>query len=173
MRHYARAMAFIAKDRLPDAEQELERIRTELKDPSLKGQTTFSTNVGTAILRVAPEVVAGEIAAKRKDWDKALLHLERAVRYEDSLIYQEPADWHAPVRQTLGAVLLEAGRPDEAEAVFWEDLRKNPENGWSLFGVMQALEAQGKKDRIDAVRARFDKAWKDADVKLTSARIMK
>ena len=173
MRHYARALAFVAKDRLPDAEQELAKLNAELKDPALKGQTTFSTNVGTAILRIAPEVISGEIAAKRKEWDRALLHLERAVRFEDSLIYQEPADWHAPVRQTLGAVLLQAGRPDEAEAVFWEDLRKNPENGWSLFGVMQALQAQGKNDRVDAVRARFDKAWKDADVKLTEARIMK
>ena len=75
-----------------------------------------------------------------------MLHLDRAVRYEDALIYQEPADWHAPVRQNLGAVLLEAGRADEAEAVFWEDLKKNPENGWSLFGLMQALKAQGKND---------------------------
>ena len=173
MRHYARALAFVAKDRLTDAEQELARLKTELNDPSLKGQTTFSTNPGANILRIAPEVVAGEIAAKRKDWDRALLHLERAVRFEDSLIYQEPADWHAPVRQTLGAVLLQAGRPDEAEAVFWEDLRKNPENGWSLFGVMQALQAQGKNDRLDPIRARFDKAWKNADIKLTEARIMR
>ena len=50
------------------------------------------------------------------------------------------------MRQNLGAVLLEAGRADEAEAVFWEDLQKNPENGWSLFGLVQALKAQGKND---------------------------
>jgi tetratricopeptide (TPR) repeat protein len=170
---YARAMAFIAKDRLADAEQELGRLRDFAKDPALKGQTTFSSNQGAAILRIAPEVVAGELAAKRKEWDRALLHLDRAVRFEDSLIYQEPADWHAPVRQTLGAVLLEAGRADEAEAVFWEDLRKNPENGWALFGLAQAQEAQGKNDQAAATRARFAKAFKDADVKLTSARIIK
>jgi tetratricopeptide (TPR) repeat protein len=170
---YARAMALIAKDRLADAEQELVRLREFAGDPALKGQTTFSSNQGTAILRIAPEVVAGEIAAKRKDWDRALLHLDRAVRFEDSLIYQEPADWHAPVRQTLGAVLLEAGRADEAEAVFWEDLRKNPENGWALFGLAQAQEAQGKKDQAAETRARFTKAFADSDVKLTSARIIK
>ena len=169
--HYARAMAFIARDRLAEAEQELVKLKSQLGDPSLKGPTTFSINTGVTILRIAPEVVAGEIAAKRKDWDRALLHLERAVRWEDGLIYQEPADWHAPVRQTLGAVLLEAGRPDEAEAVFWEDLKKNPENGWSLFGVAQALEAQGKKDQAALVRARFQKAWQHADVTLTSARM--
>ena len=169
--HYARAMAFIARDRLAEAEQELTKLTAQAGDASLKGQTTFSTNTGASILRIAPEVVAGEIAAKRKDWDRALLHLERAVRFEDTLIYQEPADWPAPVRQTLGAVLLEAGRADEAEAVFWEDLRKNPENGWSLFGVVQAMEAQGKKDQAAHVRARFQKAWQHADVTLTSARI--
>jgi len=118
-------------------------------------------------------VVAGEIAAKRKEWDRALLHLERAVRWEDGLIYQEPADWHAPVRQTLGAVLLEANRPDEAEAIFWQDLRNNPENGWSLFGLAQALEAQGKKEQATGVRERFKKAWQHADVTLTSARILR
>ena len=171
--HYARAMAFIGKDRLADAEQELAKLNEKVGDESLKGPTTFSTNTGVAILRIAPEVVAGEIAAKRKQWDQALLHLDRAVRYEDGLIYQEPADWHAPVRQTLGAVLLEAGRPDEAEAVFWEDLRKNPENGWSLFGLTQALEAQGKKDQAAAARTRFQKAWEHADVTLTSARILR
>ena len=170
---YARAMALIAKDRLPEAEQELTRLRAFAADASLKAQTTFSANQGTAILRIAPEVVAGELAAKRKDWDRAMLYLERAVRFEDSLIYQEPADWHAPVRQTLGAVLLEAGRADEAEAVFWEDLKKNPENGWALFGLAQAQEAQGKKEAAAVTRARFDKAFKDADITLTSARIVK
>jgi tetratricopeptide (TPR) repeat protein len=171
--HYARAMAFIAKDRLADAEQELAKLNQQLNDASLKGPTTFSINTGVTILRIAPEVVAGEIAARRKEWDRALLHLERAVRFEDGLIYQEPADWHAPVRQTLGAVLLEAGRADEAEAIFWDDLRKNPENGWSLFGLAQALEAQGKKEQAETVRARFQKAWKQADVTLTSARIIR
>jgi tetratricopeptide (TPR) repeat protein len=168
---YARAMAQIGKGDLEQAEQELARLRVLVADPALAGQVTFSVNSGVAQLRIAPEVVAGEIAARRKDWDAATRHLERAVRYEEALVYQEPADWHAPVRQQLGAVLLEAGRADEAEAVFWEDLRKNPENGWSLFGLKQALEAQGKTEAAAEVDARFRKAWKHADVTLTSARI--
>ena len=118
---------------------------------------TFSTNTGVAILRIAPEVIAGEIAAKRKDWDAATLRLDRAIRYEDALNYQEPPDWHAPVRQNLGAVLLEAGRPDEAEAVFWEDLKKNPENVWALSGLVRALTAQGKKEDAARVEARLKK----------------
>jgi tetratricopeptide (TPR) repeat protein len=168
---YARALAFTARERLDDAEKELGQLKVIVSDPALQGQVTFSANTGNAILRIAPEVIAGEIAAKRKDWDKALLHFDRAIRYEDALIYQEPADWHAPVRQNLGAVLLEAGRADEAEAVFWEDLKKNAENGWSLFGLVQAFRAQGKKDEAAAAEARFQKAWKDSDVKLMTARI--
>jgi tetratricopeptide (TPR) repeat protein len=173
VRHYARAMAFIARNQLAEAEQELDALKRIVADPAIAGQVTFSVNSGAAQLRIAPEVVAGELAAKRKDWDKALLHLERAVRYEDGLIYQEPPDWHAPARQNLGAVLLEAGRADEAEAVFWEDLKKYPENGWSLFGLQQAFEAQGKKDDAARVAERFKKAWAHADVTLSSARIIK
>jgi tetratricopeptide (TPR) repeat protein len=169
---YARAMALTAKSRLDEAEQELSKLQSILGDRALTGQITFSANSGLAVLRIAPEVVAGEIAAKKKDWDTATKHLERAVRFEDALIYQEPADWHAPVRQALGAVLLEAGRADEAEAVFWEDLKKNPESGWSLFGLKQALAAQGKKDELAVVEQRLKKAWKDADITLTSARII-
>ncbi|MGH9314290.1 MAG: tetratricopeptide repeat protein, partial [Vicinamibacterales bacterium] len=102
--------------------------------------------------------------------DTALLHLERGVRYEDSLIYQEPSDWHSPVRHALGAVLFKAGRADEAEAVYWQDLKINAENGWSLYGLMLALEAQGKKDDAALVRKRFEKVWKDADITLSPVR---
>jgi tetratricopeptide (TPR) repeat protein len=161
---YARASALVATGRLDEAERELAELNALVSDPSLKGPTTFSTNTGYTILRVAPEVVAGEIAAKRKDWNKALLHLERAVRYEDSLVYQEPHDWHAPVRQTLGAVLLAAGRADEAEAVFWEDLKKNAESGWSLAGLVEALRSQGKHDEAKVAEARLHKTWRNADI---------
>ena len=110
------------------------------------------------------------MAAQRKDYDKAIAHLERAVRLEDSLVYTEPEEWHYPPRQALGAVLLEAGRAAEAETVYWEDLRRHADNGWSLFGLAQALRAQGKTDEAAAVQARFDKAWARADVKLGASR---
>ena len=169
--HYARGMALTSKGRLDEAEKELQALQQNVDDPSMKEVVTFSQNTGRAILRIAPEVVAGEIAAKRKQWDAAIMHLERAVRYEDALIYQEPSDWHAPARHNLGAVLLDAGRPDEAETVYWEDLRKNPGNGWALFGLMEALKAQGKTEEAALVEKRFDKAWDDADVPLSSSRI--
>jgi pimeloyl-ACP methyl ester carboxylesterase/tetratricopeptide (TPR) repeat protein len=162
---YARAMALTAKEQMPEAERELEQLRAAVADPSLNAQVTFSNNTGSAILRIAPEVVAGLIAAKRKDWDKATVHLDRAIRYEDGLIYQEPHDWHAPVRNTLGNVLLAAGRADEAEAVFWEDLKKFPENGWSLLGLTNALKAQKKSEEAALIEKRFNRAWAKADFK--------
>jgi tetratricopeptide (TPR) repeat protein len=168
---FARAMALTATGRLDEAERELTELRKTVDDPALKSAVTSSVNSGHAILRIAPEVVAGEIAARRKDWNAAVQHLDRAVRFEDALVYQEPPDWPAPVRQTLGALLLEAGRADEAETVYWEDLKKNPGNGWSLFGLSKALSAQGKTAEAAAADARFREAWTRADVTLTASRI--
>ncbi len=88
------------------------------------------------------------------------------------MTYTEPADWHQPVRHRLGAVLLEVGRALEAETVYWEDLRRNPGNGWALFGLTQSLESQGKADAATVARARFQKAWSRADVQLTGSRLL-
>ena len=167
---FARAMALTATGRLDDADRELIELKKAVDDASLKQAVTSSVNTGYAILRIAPEVVAGEIAAKRKNWDAAIQHLDRAVRYEDALVYQEPPDWPAPVRQNLGAVLLQAGRADEAEAVYWEDLKKNPGSGWSLYGLWQALKAQEKTEEAAAVEARFRQAWQHSDVPLPASR---
>src|SRR5204863_2823131 len=116
------------------------------------------------------EVLAGNLDAAKKNYDSAVAHLERAVRLEDALVYTEPAEFHYSPRQALGAVLLEAGRPAEAETVYWEDLRRNKESGWSLFGLMQALKAQGKNDDAALIEARFTKACARADLTLTSSR---
>ena len=122
------------------------------------------------MLSIAPEVLAGQIAASKKSYDLAIAHLERAVRLEDALVYTEPAEWHYPPRQALGAVLLDAGRPAEAETVYWADLKRHRNNGWSLFGLNQALRAQGKNDDATLVEARFKKAWERADITPTSSR---
>lgn len=152
---YARAMALLAKGRLAEAEQALGTLRRLVADPAITGQTTFSMNSGYAILRIAPEVVAGELAAARKDWDTAILHFDRAVRFDDALIYQEPHDWHAPARQNLASVLLAAGRADEAETVLWEDLKRNPEQVWSLELLARALRAQDKAAEARGVETRL------------------
>ena len=114
MWHYARGTAFLGKGQTSDAEQELGRLSEIMKDRSLD-QPLFSPNTARAILTIGQEVLGGEIAATHKNYDAAVAHLERAVRLEDALVYTEPAEFHYPPRHALGAVLLEAGRPAEAE----------------------------------------------------------
>jgi tetratricopeptide (TPR) repeat protein len=167
--HFVRGLAFVAKGRLAAADKELVALRAVLKHPSLDGPM-FSPNAGRAILSIAPHVLAGELAAARGQFTTAISSLERAVRLDDALVYTEPTEFLLPTRLVLGAILLQAGRPGEAETVYWEDLRRNPENGWALFGLHQALAAQKKTDDAAIVKARFDKAWARSDVKLTSSR---
>jgi tetratricopeptide (TPR) repeat protein len=167
--HYARGLAYTGKGQIYDAERELADVRRIAVDKSLDFPM-FSPNTAASIFAVAPEVLAGEIAARHKDYDQAIAHLDRAVRLEASLVYTEPSEWHYPPRLVLGAVLLEAGRPREAEQVYWEDLRHNRDNGWALFGLVQALRAQGRNDAAAAAEARFNKAWSRADVKLAASR---
>jgi tetratricopeptide (TPR) repeat protein len=167
--HYARGLSLVATGQAAAAEAELARLRALLSDPSMT-QTLFSPNLAGAVLAPAPEVLAGEIAASRRDYAAAVAHLERAVRLEDALVYTEPAEFHYPPRHALGAVLLEAGRPDEAETVYWEDLKRNRDNGWALAGLVQALKAQGKTGDAALVEARFRRAWARADVVLPGSR---
>jgi tetratricopeptide (TPR) repeat protein len=122
------------------------------------------------LLSIAEHVLEGEMLAKAGDYPGALAHLDRAVRVEDSLLYNEPPDWYFPVRHILGAILLEAGRPAEAEVVYWEDLRRNPANGYALFGLKQSLEAQDKRGDLPEVDRRLAAAWSEADVSLSSSR---
>ena len=88
---------------------------------------------------------------------------------EDSLRYDEPPDWIQPVRHTLGAVLLKAAKPAEAAAVYQEDLKRYPENAWSLFGLAEALRASGSLEEAKTVERRFKKAWKKADFQMTAS----
>jgi tetratricopeptide (TPR) repeat protein len=169
MWHYARGLSFVATDRLPAAEEELQKLKALTSDPSMK-EPLFSPNQGGAIVAPAPEVLAGEIAAARGNFDVAIAHLDRAIRLEDSLVYTEPSEFHFPPRLALGAILLKAGRPAEAETVYWEHLRRHRENGWGLFGLMQALRAQNKSADAALTEARFKTAWARADVTLTASR---
>jgi tetratricopeptide (TPR) repeat protein len=168
---YARALALLNRDRIHDAEHELVQLELAAADPSLKGQSTFSMNPGAAIVQIAPEVVAGEIALKRGDVDRAIAHFDRAVRYEDALVYQEPPDWHVPARQNLAIALLAANRPAEAETVLWDDLKRNPEHGWNLSLLSKALKLQDKAQDAALIDARFAKAWRGTAIPAsTSAR---
>jgi hypothetical protein len=167
--HYARGIAFVRKGQLDEANQELTKVKELLTDKALD-QPLFSPNTGHSVLSIAPEVLSGEIDAANKNYDSAIAHLERAVRLEDALVYTEPAEWHYPPRQALAAVLLQAGRAPEAETVYWADLKKNRNNGWSLYGLMKALQAQGKTADASLVEARFKKAWERSDITIADSR---
>jgi tetratricopeptide (TPR) repeat protein len=167
--HYARGLAQSAKGQSEAARSELAAL-TRLRDgvPAERSLAGFFKT--RDMLTLAAEVLAGELAARRGDTDQAIRHLAEAVRIQDGHWFTEPPPWYFPVRQSLGAVLLQAGRAAEAEAAYREDLRRNPENGWSLFGLAQSLRAQGKGDEAGAVQARFRRAWARADVTLTASR---
>ena len=171
IRHYVRGTAFAATGRLDDAKGELEALNKVLADKALdETPASFSNNTARAILSIAPEVLSGEMLARQSKFPEAIARLETATRLEDALVYIEPPDWYLPTRQVLGAVLLQAGRFTEAEAVYWEDLRRYPHNGWSLFGLAESLRRQGKSEEAAMAEQRFQKAWAQADVKLTASR---
>jgi tetratricopeptide (TPR) repeat protein len=167
--HYGRALAYTYTKRPAEAEKEL---RLLVSNREAMGKVAHYIGFGTAgrLLTIAEEIVLGQLAYDGGDTLRGLAHLERAVRLEDGLRYNEPPDWYFPVRQFLGAMLLDAGRPDEAEVVYAADLRKNPGNGYSLFGLRLALEQQGKSKEAEDVAARFDRVWANATHKLISSR---
>ena len=110
-RHYARGMALIRKKDFAAATKEIDAVKKIAADPQLiAAPTSMSLNLADSVLRVGIEVLDGELAAAQGKFDSAIAHLDRAVRYEDAMIYTEPDDWHQPVRHNLGAVLLQAGR---------------------------------------------------------------
>lgn len=158
---YARGVAFAATDRLDEARASLDTLRTR----------TVPEGWPSTVQEIADHALQGEIAARDGDLDAAITHLRAAVELEDGLTYTEPAYWNQPVRWFLGAALLEAGKPAEAEAVYRENLDRFPENGWALAGLAAALRAQGKETEADEVEARFQAAWDGADVTLMTSRL--
>ena len=171
IRHYARGMAFTRKKQFDRAKQELAAVEKIAADPQLIATpASMSLNLPDAVLKIAAATLAGEMAAEQGDHARAIAHLDTAVRLQDSLAYTEPDDWHYPARHSLGAVLLQAGRATEAETVYWQDLKAHPKNGWALFGLAQAMRAQGNVEGAKAIDADFAQAWASSDVQLTSSR---
>jgi tetratricopeptide (TPR) repeat protein len=122
------------------------------------------------MLQVSLALLDGEIARTSGDVAGAVAAFRKAQALELALPYTEPPYWHQPVSHLLGAALLQAKQPAEAEAVYRESLKTYRDDGWSLFGLAQALDAQGKTAEAAQARAAFEKAWSRADVKLTSSR---
>ena len=169
MDHYARGMAHAAKLQFDKAQQELSALESitansqiiSLDQPNLPG---------AKLIVISKHALAGELAARRGQMTDMIRQFETAIQLEDKLPYMEPPYWHHPVRQLFGAALLQSGKAAEAESVYREDLKRHPANGWSLYGLLATLRAQGKSDEASVVSKRFRESWRLADVTLTASR---
>jgi tetratricopeptide (TPR) repeat protein len=167
MRHYTRGVALAAKGKVAEARESQKEFREARK--KVAEDAIFANNKAADLFAIGEDMLEGEILFREGKVKKAIELLRAAVEREDKLRYSEPPDWFVPCRHALGAILLHDGQAAEAEKVYREDLRRWPNNGWSLHGLAASLEAQGKKDEAAAVKKQFAEVWKRADVKITSS----
>ncbi len=170
--HYAQGMAMLAQNNVPEAKMHLAEMKTIMTDTTIKDLSIWGINSVFDLCVIASNTLDGEICAKEKNFSKAISLLKEAVAKEDALNYNEPPDWFFSVRHHLGAVLTEAGKFQDAVKVYEEDLKVYRENGWALKGMMNAFEKLGDKKNYDKTKLRFDRAWKYADIKIGSSRIL-
>lgn len=162
-----RAIAYAAKKDFENAEREFEAFRAA--KAAIPEENVFGGDASHRILEVSELFIAGEIALQKGDLERAAELLEQAVEVEDTLSYGEPPQWLQPTRHTLGAVYMEAGRYADAERVYKADLEKWPNNGWSLYGLSRAFEAQGKTTEATRALHLHEKAWAKADERTTTS----
>ena len=170
--HYARGMAYLGTGKMDEAKNELQSLTSIAAEDTLSKLTIWGFNSMQQILQIAEKVLGGEIAAKEGNYNESVKMLEEAVALEDKLLYQEPPDWFFSVRHHLGAVLLEAKRPAEAITVYEQDLVVFPNNGWALYGLMKAYEANKQNDKAKELQPKWKEAWENADIKLSSSRML-
>ncbi|MEO5865118.1 MAG: hypothetical protein ABIQ79_08800 [Nitrospiraceae bacterium] len=156
-----RGLGLVATGRLPGAEGEHVVLAGLTKQ--IRRDRTTEEKTERALLKMGERVLAGELAVRRQRYDDAIRLFEDAIKMEEALPYSEPALWPLSVRHYLGAALLLAGRPSEAEAIYHADLLRYPNNGWALIGLIQSLRAQQKGDQATEAEDRFKKAWAHAD----------
>lgn len=168
--HYARGSALNNLGNTAAAMEEREAL-AELKDSVQVRFLDGADYPATVLLNIADELLLGEIALAQSDLDAAIMHFGNAVELQDALPYTEPPFWYYPTRQSLGLSLLRVEQFAEAEQVYRRDLEDYPRNGWSMFGLIQSLEAQGKTEEADTVREMFEQVWALADVELTASRL--
>lgn len=161
---HAHGMALAAKGRFDEARADhaaLVKLAAEVPEDAKAGN-----NSARDVLGVGARVLEASIA-EQQGRPEALAKWDAAVRAADKLSYSEPADWFFPVRHFQGAALLKAKRFKDAEAVYREDLRRNPDNGWALFGLSQSLQGQGRGSEAAQAQQQFQRAWANADTRLT------
>jgi tetratricopeptide (TPR) repeat protein len=165
--HYARGLALTAKNRPDDAENEKKKLDAIIA--ATPPERIVGFNTADKLLAMGSATLAGKIESAKGQHEDAINYLKEAVAIQDALNYEEPPPWYYPVRETLGMELLAAGKTPDAEQVFRDDLKQNPENGWSLNGLALCLRARNASDEAASVDARLKKAWAHADVKLPAS----
>jgi tetratricopeptide (TPR) repeat protein len=163
--HWARAMAFVARGDSGNAESEEKAFLDTAK--SVPADSMSSLNPTSKILAIAANVLSANIADAKNDNKAALEFFNQAIAAEDALAYDEPPQWFHPVRESLGRFLLRTSEYAQAEKVFRADLERNKNNGRSLFGLMESLKRQKKLREATKVEREFQRAWRNADTKLT------
>jgi tetratricopeptide (TPR) repeat protein len=166
--HFGRGMGFLGTGHADSARVHLDSLEALLEATAATDR--FRGHPQRSLLGIARAILGGELAASQGRHDDAIRMLRAALPLEDSLTYDEPEPWPIPVRHVLGAVLLEAGQAEEAEAVYREELAVHPNNGWSLLGLHQSLAAQGRAPAAGEARRRFEESWKRADVFIPGSR---
>jgi tetratricopeptide (TPR) repeat protein len=165
-RTFARGMAYAAKGDVSSAKRERQILDTEVKKLP-EGAMFGAMNKASAVMAVALNMLDARIALANQDHIHAMKLLTTAADLDDKLIYDEPPVWWLPPRETLGAALLKKGDAKEAEKIFRAELRKNPRSGRALFGLVESLKAQKNDYAASLVQAELDRAWKNADTKLS------
>ncbi len=163
---HGHGMALAAKGKLTEARADLTALQKLADGATLDMQVGMSP--ARTVYSLAAKILEARIAGAARSPDARRLW-EEAVKLSDGLAYSEPDDWYYSVRTLQGAALLAAGMAREAEAVYRQDLSRKPNNGWSLFGLWKSLEAQRELAGAMEARARFERAWANADVKLTAS----
>jgi tetratricopeptide (TPR) repeat protein len=165
--HYGRTVAFAALGRVEEASSELALLREvygKVPDSRLVGN-----NPGKTVLDIGLLMAEGELEYRRENYETAFGLLRQAVQKDDSLRYDEPWGWMMPVRHALGALLLEQGLYEEAEAVYTKDLELHPGNGWALKGLATVYSKTGQHQAATVMDARFREAWSRSDIPLKAS----
>src|SRR5262249_37110695 len=161
MWHFGRGMAFAATKQIPEAQTEQQAVAEIAANVSPGESFSMSSRSGARdILGVASHVLNAKIAMAANDKQQAIAQLREAVAVQDSLLYSEPPTWFYPVRESLGAALFIDGQVSAAEKTFREDLRHNPRNPRSLFGLLQTLRFSGKSYDAGFVQTQLSTSWK-------------
>lgn len=161
---YARTVALSALDRIDEAGEEFGKLKKSVD--AIQESRLLGNNDVRTVMQIGLHIAEGELEYRKGNYARAFALLEEAVKLDDALKYDEPWGWMMPARHALGALLLEQGQLEKAEAVYRKDLERHPENGWALKGLHECLRKAGKTNEASVVMSQFKKSWKRSDIRI-------